>query len=93
VVHAEGRTFDLFLDGKHLGRISWTQAYPVSPGEHVFQAREVSPIFPGEAQFPFTVGAGESLHLAVCISHEGAEAFPGIVVYESADIRVVKIQP
>jgi len=76
VVHTSGGTYDVFLDVKLLGRIHWTQAYRIPAGKHIFRAKEAPPYFllPQDAQFPFTIAPGETIHFNVYLSsteHEG----------------------
>ena len=75
VVHADGGTVDIFLDGERMGRISWTQAYGVSAGQHVFRAEDV-PLLAMSTQseeYTFVIASGQTIHLAVVIWYEREE--------------------
>lgn len=67
VMHISGSTYDVFLDGKLLGRIHWTEAYRISAGYHVLLVKEAPPYFllPKDAQFPFDIAPGETIHFTV----------------------------
>ena len=75
VMHISGSTYDVFLDGKLLGRIHWTQAYAIAAGHHVLLVKEAPPYFllPKDAQFPFDIGPGEPIHFTVT-TRRGGEA-------------------
>ena len=90
VVHAEDGTFDVFLDGKRLGRITWTQAYQVTAGQHVFRAQEVLLVAcpRRSADYLFPIAPGETVHLAVYGWREFSEEVyhDGVQVNRGADI-------
>ena len=67
VMHLSGRTYDVFLDGKLLGRIHWREAYRISSGHHVLRVKEAPPylLLPKDAQFPFDISPGETIHFTV----------------------------
>ncbi len=75
VMHISGRTYDVLLDGKLLGRIHWTEAYRISSGHHVLRVKEAPPylLLPGDAQFPFDISPGETIHFTVS-TRSGGEA-------------------
>jgi len=97
VVHPEwGDTFDVFLNGKHLGRISWTQAYPISAGQHVFSAKLPRTLKKrgAGAEYAFTIAPGETLHLAVVRWGEyGPGPTPGAEELIAGGIRISVINP
>jgi hypothetical protein len=67
VMHISGSTYDVLLDGKLLGRIHWTEAYAIAPGHRVLRVKEAPPYFllPKDAQFPFDISPGETIHFTV----------------------------
>jgi hypothetical protein len=67
VMHISGNTYDVLLDGKLLGRIHWTEAYRISSGHHVLRVKEAPPylLLPKDAQFPFDIAPGETIHFTV----------------------------
>ncbi len=97
VVHPSGGdTFDVFLDGKRLGRISWMQSYGVIAGTHVFGAKEVRRLTSAgmSADYTFTVSPGETVHLAVSLWGEyGPGTISGTEELKHAGIRISQIHP
>ena len=92
VVHAQDDTYDVFLDGRLLGRISWAQPYKVTAGDHVLRAKQVTKIMPpADASFPFTIYSGETVHFAIYERDPSEDSSAGTVIYESPDIRIERI--
>jgi hypothetical protein len=73
IVHARSTEWDIFLDEQHLGRISWTQAYPVSAGAHVLGAQRAGgmPSRADRAELPFTIEAGQTMQFDAFIDAAG----------------------
>ena len=97
VVHPQyDDTFDVFLDGKLLGRISWTQTYAVGAGQHVFHAKEVRKLTSRgrSGTYTFAISPGETVHLSVVKWEEyGAGDVPGKDSPEREGIRITEIHP
>lgn len=88
VVHTSGDTYDVFLDEKLLGRISWTQPHRISAGKHVLRAKEAPPylFLPEDATFPFTIAPGETIHFRIHMYYPSdtwpGESEPGYLVID-----------
>jgi hypothetical protein len=72
-MHLSGPTYDVLLDGKLLGRINWTQVYSIPAGHHVLWVKEAPPylLLPEDAQFPFDIASGETIHFTVSMGYTG----------------------
>ena len=73
IVHASSTEWDIFLDAQHLGRISWSQPYSIPSGGHVLAVQKARGIAtPADrAEFPFTIGPGETLEFEAFIDAAG----------------------
>jgi len=66
VVHpreVDGGTWDVFLDGERLGRISWSQAYRVRSGQHVLSAARPNSTLKGHIEF--TIKPGQTFQFGI----------------------------
>ncbi len=97
VVHPDGdNTYDVFLDGDRLGRISWTQAYRIPAGQHVFGVSLASRItsLSKTIEHVFEISPGETLHLAVVRWGEyGPGPTPGSEQLIASGLRISEIHP
>ncbi len=73
VIHARGAEWDAFLDGQHLGRISWTQSYDVSAGSHTLTVQRSQGIATraDRADLSFVIGRGETVEFEAFVDGGG----------------------
>jgi len=73
IVHARSTEWDIFLDGQHLGRISWTQPYEVSAGAHLLAVQRARGIATraDRAELSFQIEPGETVEFDVFIDATG----------------------
>jgi len=73
IVHAHSTDWDIFLNGQHLGRISWSQPYAISAGGHVLGAQRAGGLATraDRAEVSFTIQPGETLEFDVFIDAAG----------------------
>jgi hypothetical protein len=73
LVHARSTDWDIFLDGEHLGRISWSQPYGIPSGAHVLGVQRAGgvPTRADRAELPFSIQPGETIEFDVFIDASG----------------------
>ncbi len=95
IVHAEYETFDVFLDGRRLGRISWTEAYPVRSGQHILCAQNVPELVSARSSgdFFFTIAPDETLNVVVWTEYESRECCDDFCDRDYVRVRIAPFAP
>ncbi len=73
IVHARSTDWDVFLDGQHLGRISWSEPYAVSAGSHVLTVQRAGGFASraDRAELSFAIEVGQTVEFDVFIDASG----------------------